>query len=223
VRKRAKTAAGVGLAAVAVVGALHMPFARPLLMKLGGCPVGKASAAEIERARVQAVASTRGEGQANARPAIGFALDASTPDDVRAWAEKNGVSCTEKREGMFLACKNVPIAALADRASEPGVADDVSFAFRPSDRALVNVTVTWFALPADLAAARAASATARLDGEVGKATAWSGDATAEHLASGMYATASASWRFADYQADVTATSFGARGVAVREHYVSGRD
>jgi hypothetical protein len=215
-----KAFAAVGVAAFAAIGLLHTPWGKPLLMKIGGCPVGKASAAEIEQVRSQAVAATRGQGTAPARPAIGFSLDASTPEDVRAWAKANDVSCTEKREGMFLACKNVPVAALPDRESEPGTVDDVSFAFRPRDRALVNVTVTWYSLPAPLAASRTTSSTARLEGTIGSPTTRAGDATAEHLGSGSFATATTTWRFADYQAEITATSFG-RGVAVREHYVSG--
>jgi len=224
-RRVVKIGAGLAFAATAMIGLLHTSWGRPLLMRLGGCPVGKASAAEIEQARVHAMAATKrpNAGAAPSRPAIGFTLDVSTPDDVRAWAKASRVTCVEKREGMYFACKDVPIAALGDRASEPGTADDVSFAFRPKDRALVNVTVTWYSLPAPLAASRTSSADARLGEALGAATSSEGDATAAHLASATYATASASWRFDDYQADVTATSFGVRGVAVREHYVSARD
>jgi hypothetical protein len=206
-------------------GLHHTSWARPHMMPHAGSPVGKASAAQIEQARSAAMAATRTSDAvpAPSRPALGFELDRTTPDDVRAWAKDNGITCVEKREGMFLACKDVPIAAFPDRESEPGTADDVSFAFRPTDRALVNVTVTWYSLPAPLAASRTASADARLKRALGTATISEGAATAAHFASGAYATAAATWRFADYQADVTATSFASRGVALREHYVSGRD
>jgi hypothetical protein len=220
----AKWAGGGAVAGIAIVGALHMPWAKPLLQKIGGCPVGKATAAQVEEVRRGAVASARGTMPAPARPALGFALDASTPDEVRAWADRNHVSCTEKREGMLLACKDVPLAALgADRSAEAGRADDVSFAFRPRDRALVNVTVTAYALSSDEAAARMQRAAARLEGSLGAPTTASGDASAAHLASARFATATVEYRFSDFLAEATATSFGAQGVAVREHFVSARD
>jgi hypothetical protein len=223
VKRGMKAAAAIGAVAFVAIGLLHTSWGKPLLMKLGGCPVGKASAAEIEQVRMKAIAETRGQESAPARPAIGWELDSATPEDVMAWAKAHGVTCTEKREGMFLSCKDVPVSAVGDRDSEPGTIDDVSFSFRPRDRALVNVTVTSYSLPAPLAASRATSAAARLEGTVGAPTTRAGDATTNHLSSGAYATASTTWRFADYQAEVTATAFAGRGVAVREHYVSGRD
>jgi hypothetical protein len=222
--KRAKKASIGAVTAVIVltgfVGLLHAPFAKPLLMALGGCPVGKASAAEVEAARLDAVRKTRGDAPAPARPALAFTLDQTTPEDVAAWAKDNDVSCASKREGMFIACREVPVAALGDRPADGGRVDDVSFAFRPRDRRLVNLTVTWFALPSDEAAARMNAASGRLGAALGAPTVAAGEASPARLGGPAYTTATVAYRYTDYMADVTATSFGARGVALREHYLS---
>ncbi|MCL2449908.1 MAG: hypothetical protein FWD17_13260, partial [Polyangiaceae bacterium] len=86
---RAFAATGV-LGAAAVIGALHAPFARGWLEHLGGCPLAAASrmtAVEQERARHIALGD-RGPTPAVAHPAVGFTLDVSTEDDVRAWAAR---------------------------------------------------------------------------------------------------------------------------------------
>jgi hypothetical protein len=218
-KKAALTVGIVGTLVVGFVGVLHAPFARPLLMKIGGCPVGKASAAEIEEGRMAAVRKARGTDPAPARPALGFSLDAATPEDVHAWAARHDVSCTDKREGMLVTCKNVEARTLGDRPGETGTIDEVSFAFRPSDRKLVNVTAMSFALTPEEAVRRTHAGTARLSGALG-AGETAGEVSNERFASGGFATATTSWNFRDYMADVTTTSFGTRGVAVREHFIS---
>lgn len=223
-RKTTKAIVMLGVTAlglVGIVGALHAPFARSLLMKMGGCPLGKASAAEVEQGRMQAVRNTRGATQAPARPALGFTLDASTPEDVHVWAKANLVTCNDKREGMLITCKDVAASVLMDRKGEPGVVDEVSFAFRPRDRKLVNVTVVSFALPAEEGARRMQAATERLAKQehLGAPTHAAGEATAQRLSQGGFMTATAEYTYADYMAEVTATSF-TRGVTVREHFLS---
>jgi hypothetical protein len=209
-------------ALTAIIGLLHTSAARPLLMKIGGCPVGKASAAQIEQGRMAAARETRGIERAPARPALGFTLDAASPEDVHAWADRHGVKCAEKREGMLVVCHDVPLAALG-REGEAGKVDDVSFAFRPRDRKLVNVTATSFALSSTAAATRMSHAVSRLGSEMGMPAKTAGEATPEGLARGNYSTATASYRYVDFMAEVSATSFGDNGVAVREHYMSAID
>jgi hypothetical protein len=222
-RRMKKAAVRVGLAAALVtglIGVLHAPFARPLLMKIGGCPVGKASAAEVEEGRMQAVRKTRGSVPAPSRPALGFALDGSVPEDVLAWAEKKGISCKEKREGMLLTCKDVPANVLPDRPQENGTIDEVSFAFRPRDRRLVNVTAMSFRLSPDEAARRMTASVDRVRPDLGAPAIASGDVTKERFANGGFVTATTTWSYSDYEAQMTATSFNGRGVALREQYLS---
>lgn len=212
------------LAATAGMGVLHTSFARPLLAKLGGgCPIGKGTAAEIENARMVGVVATRGTERAPARPALGFTLDAASPEDVQGWASRHQLACTDTREGMYMTCRDVPLAALG-RIGETGRVDEVGFAFRPRDRRLVNVTATSFGLSSEDAAARMNSTVARLGTALGAPAVAAGDATAANLGRGGYATATVEYRYSDFMAEVTATGLGStRGVAVREHYISAID
>ncbi len=208
---------------VGVVGILHAPFARSALMKVGGCPVGKASAADIETVRKQAVSSMRGVGTATTRPALGFVLEGSTPDDVRSWAHENGVTCTEKREGLYLSCRDVPAKALRDRDPNDGDVGELSLAFRPTDRKLVNITASTMGLGPDAAAARMNRRVEKLTTTLGAPTQAAGDVSANRFAKGGYATSKVSYRFGNYIAEVTATSFDQRGVHLMEHYVIAND
>jgi len=224
--RKAKALASAGAAAVALtaaIGVLHTPMARPLLSKIGGCPVGKATPADIEAARMGAVRETRGVAPAPARPALGFTLDRSTPADVHAWGKQLGVPCENKREGTLVVCHAVPRAALEGHAGQPGTIDDLAFAFRPRDGRLVNITATSLALPSGDASARMQHVTGTLRASLGVPTDAAGDPTAEYLASGDYATATVQYRFSDFMAEITATNIAGRGVALREHYLSATD
>jgi hypothetical protein len=228
---RQTTKRGVGIAAVLaalaiVLGAmvvLHAPFGRSLLRRVGGCPVGNASAADIEGVRQSAVAQMRGDGPAPARPSLGFTLDQTTRVDVLGWAAKHALACSAKREGLFLSCSDVPAAALGDRTADDGVVGEVIFAFRPGDERLVNLTAMSFGLPPAEGAARMERALGRLRHSLGSPTTAEGEVSADRLAAGGLSTSTASYRFRDYIAEVTATGFGPRGVALREHYVSATD
>ena len=123
---------------------------------------------------------------------------------------------------MLVTCHDVPSAALG-RTEERGKVDDVSFAFRPRDRRLVNVTATSLSLTSDAAAGRMGRAVSRLGAELGPPTKSAGEATAENLSRGSYATATTTYRYSDFMAEVSATSFDQAHVAVREHYISARD
>lgn len=202
---------GVGTAAI---GVLHAPFARSLLAKIGVCPVGKASAADVEHARRAAVASLRGDAPAPSRTALGFTLAQATVVDVDRWAHERAIACTKKREGLLVVCTGVP--------SPEGTVDEAAFAFRPSDGRLVNVTATSFALGPDEAAARMRASTDALRATLGPPARVDGDASPARFARGAFATATTRWRFHDLAAEVTATSFDGR-VVFREHWVTIED
>jgi hypothetical protein len=225
-----KKLAKVGCAIAVMIGAigvLHMPIARPLLMKIGGCPVGKASAADVDLIRKQSVNAMRGtaESVAPSRPALGFALEGTTVTDVQTWASMNQVSCSDQREGMLVVCKDVPARLLNGRSANE-VIDEVSFAFRPGDQKLVNVTAMSYGVAPNDAAARVSHITENLDADLGAPTSRDGEMSAERLSKGGYTTSMASYRFRDYVAEVSATSFDGStdnktvGVVLREHYVS---
>lgn len=212
--------AGAGL--TAGIGLLHTSVGRPLLAAIGGCPI-KATPAAAEAARMNSVAKMRGDSPASAKPAAGFTMDRSSPDDVRAWAKKHGLACKDAREGMLITCTDVPVSALGDRPAQAGAVSEVAFAFRPRDKALVNLSVTTNGLPAKTAASEMTRTKARLDEQLGTPTTAAGDITESYFSKGALSTAMVSYNRSDFVAEISATAFGARGVMLREHYVSAVD
>jgi hypothetical protein len=209
--------------ATATIGVLHAPFARSALMKVGGCPVSKVTAADVEAARKDAVRSLRGETAAKSRPALGFILEGSTPEDVRSWAAEHKISCTEMREGLAFKCTNVPAAALRDREPTEGAISELFMNFRPSDRKLVNLSLTASELSAEDAAARMKRRVEKLTSTVGTPTQQAGEISQQRFAAGGMATSLVSYRYRDYVASVTATAFEPTQVNVLEQYTSAND
>jgi len=212
--------AAVTSLAVGGVGFLHTSVGKSLLMKIGGCPAAKVAPADVERARDRSVVATRGDAPAPARPALGFRLDETRAMDVRVWATRRGITCVERREGTLVQCVNVPASALPGALAGDAIYADVSFGFRASDGTLSAVTALSTRLTAEDGAARARVLARALE-ERGTAPRVVGELSAEHLARGRWATAQIEARWADYLADVTATS-APDGVAVYERYTSGK-
>jgi hypothetical protein len=202
------------------VGAMHTKAARPLLARLGvKCPV-QGSSAEVEAARREGARAQCGLEAATSRPALGFALDTMTLTDVKAWAEKQQVSCEEVRKHSFLRCANVPESVLG--GTGPAIAE-LDFGFAPSSEQLVNLSA-WRSGMTGAAAAAQMNAVARsLKQQLGAPTHESGARSAGYLASGPMRTAVVQYRFSDYIADLSATNIPGRGLMLREHYMSARD
>ena len=206
---------GGGLAAATLgIGLLHLPAARPLLARLGACPVGRASASEIEEARRIALRSLHGDTDAPARPALGFELERTTLDDVHAWARARAIACDESRESTLLVCRRVQADALESDALQP--IDEVAFAFRLRDRRLVNVTTLSAGVSAQDAAHAFAAIAAALAVSLGTPEVsrlppqpWDGTRPAFLR-----------YRYLDYIADVSALRLPGRGIVMREQYMS---
>jgi hypothetical protein len=212
---------GVVATLVAGGGIMHLPFARGVLMRLGGCPVGHASTTEIEPARNAAVATERGKVDAPARPALGFTLDKTTPEDARAWAAAAHVACNEVRGGL-LRCANVPAAALG----VPQVDGEVSELFLGFDShaRLVDVVTMRHQLPTRAAVDAASEIATRLATTLGAPQGQSGTFDAARLSqSGVASLGVLRYRFHDYFVDLTAMRVGGDGLVVREHYLSATD
>jgi hypothetical protein len=212
----------VALGLVGFMGALHLPFLRPvalpLMVALGyECPVA-ATPDEVEAARKGSARAARGDTPSPARPALGFRLDEMARAEVEAWVERHSLSCKASQKGALLTCEGVPAAALG-RDGAP--IDDLSFRFEPRGERLVTVTALRNRLDADTAAATLGALKAGLAAELG-AGKEHGEATASYLAAGPMRTALVEYRFSDYIASVSATNLGQR-VAVREHYMSAVD
>jgi hypothetical protein len=218
---------GGGLAlATAAIGALHTPWGRPLLARLGGCPAMRVTGKEVDALRLRGLAAQLRPGApAPARPALGFALDHDTPAAVRAWAAAAGVRCADKRRGLLAVhCANVPRSALPGAAGAvvaaagpPATIEDLAFTFDPSSR-LISVDAFTRRLAAGTATAGYASSSARLLGTLGVPTDQVGDDSAAAL--GLFGAARRRYRFSDYVAIVSLSRLSS-GLALREQYLSG--
>ena len=131
-------AAGAVIAATALIGLAHAPFARSLLMSLGGCPMAGArmTPAVAERARRMGLSVDPAAVPAPARPALGFALDSTTLPDVRAWADRAHVACDAPRPGL-LKCTDVEPQVLGAPAVD-GRVDELTLEFDPRDRLVIH-------------------------------------------------------------------------------------
>ena len=166
--------------------------------------------------------------RAPARPALGFALEETMPDDVRAWAARAGIRCEAREQGLLsLRCRQVPrdrlpgAASGTDRRVPAGASpiDELALTFSPGGR-LVSVDAFTPRLLSVDAAASYGAATARLQAWLGPPADEIGDRAAASLASAPLATARARFRFDDYVAIVSASNLSS-GVAVREQYLTG--
>jgi hypothetical protein len=219
-RKRLLAGAGALAAAVAIIGLLHTPLARPLLMRLGGCPMAGArmTPKEMDAARRIAVSGNRGARSAPEKPALGFALNSTTLAEVHAWAARERVACEEERPG-FVTCKNVEPNAVGRPARE-GAIDELDLGFDVHGR-MVNVTALRGHLSSGAAAASARDIQTWLGGHLGPADKTNGAFDASRLAgAGAESLASVQYRFSDYFADVMAMTLPGAGPSVREHYMS---
>jgi hypothetical protein len=114
-----------GLALVAVVGLLHMPAFRPLLMSVAGCPFPTSgrtlSAREAEELRVHTFAPVRASTRAARMPALGFALGKDTRASVAAWARNRQVACAPDKHGASLRCEHVRARDLGEPSEAVGL------------------------------------------------------------------------------------------------------
>jgi hypothetical protein len=217
-RKKFLTIATTLAIGVASVGVLHMPFARGLLMRAGGCPVGRARLAEIEPARYAALATERGLVSAPARPALGFELDRTTPVEARAWADRVHAACEDVREGL-VRCKDVPAPALGLPESD-GLVGELYLGFSTRGR-LVDVST----MRTHLAGVKVVrDVEEKLASQVGEPQQKSGSFDEAHLSlEGAQSLSALRYRYRDYFADVIAMRFATDGLVLREHYMSAND
>jgi len=203
----AKWSGGVLLVLVASVGLLHLPVARPWLRRAGGCPVPRATAAQVEQAQARAFGRLRGTDVASARPALGFGLEVATSSDVLAWARTHAIGCEARREGALLLCNAVPVSSIL--AGGKGTYDEVAFGFRLRDSRLVNITALRTGLSPDAAGREMHRIAADLEEKLGEPS---------RRIEGDPATLL--YRRSDYLAEVSAMSLRERGQVLREHYMA---
>lgn len=199
-------------ASIGVIGFAHTSAGRPLLAYLpgfdAGCPVGGDLAPELrDAARATALAPYAGEIPARSRPALEFALDATTRADIAAWAAAHEVVCEEALGD--LRCGAVPAR---DRLP---AADDMLFRFDAAGR-LIAIDSSVSLDAADATAVRLTDRASAISDGAGPATRWKGEATAAWLSTGPLSQTVASFQYEDYRAEVVATNLGSGRFKVRE-------
>lgn len=222
-RRTIVVAMGTAALATGLVGLAHAPFARSWLMSLGGCPMAGArmTPAVAEHARHMALGAETATAEAPARPALGFALDATTHQEAQAWARREHVDCEDTRPGL-MTCKGARPEDLGVPPAQ-GRLDELALEFDPKGR-LVNMTTFRTHLTPASASAEAQAIVASLARTLGPADRHAGDFAAATLGARPAGSISTvRYRFTDYVADVTAMNAPSSGPSIREHYMSARD
>jgi hypothetical protein len=206
-------------------GFLHTSAGRPLLRRIGGCPVGKVSPTVVQAERDRVVASQRGTASAP-EGVLPLALRRDDLSTVKAWTKAKKLECEEKREGTVYACTNVPAQVFDDSAPAGDVLPELVFGFRVETKKLESIQAFRTGLTAAQAAAHTNRVRDRLRSKLGAPTVdkGPGDSTGPYDAATLgkpFATVSVQYRFSDLVIDVTTTSIPGSGVAFRENYLSG--
>jgi hypothetical protein len=204
----------VALAALATmtIGLLHAPFARKLLMKVGGCPVGNEDPHAVEAARAQAVAQNAGRLVAPSRVALGFTLGSATLADAKQWESTYKLRCETQREDSWVQCTHVPAAALGTEAGF----DEVNLLFHPDNRKLVSVTAYRFVQLPEPAIAHTVALRTVLEGQYGTPHASFGNV--ERIRAEDGATCTLNYRFRDVAVDLTSSRIAGRGTTTALSY-----
>jgi hypothetical protein len=215
-RRRVFAAIGLPLAVVGLIGLAHLPFARSFLAAAGGCPAAfaRASPAELEKTRGEAMKALRSDRVATGHGALRFTLGASTKSEVLDWADASGAACTEEMKGAAVRCKNV--GADAVHAPAQGLAfSDVFFRFDPK-HTLVAVDAMHDGAPVGQAIHYFEAASRKLESDFGPPTP-TPMPTPESLAE-PFTRSAFEYRFRDLAVDLTVTNLGDKGIVVREQY-----
>ena len=215
-----KWAYGVGASCVlsiAFMGFLHTSVGKPLLMRLGGCPVVIASLSDVENGRNEVLQRDRGTAPTPKKLALGFALSSTTLEDVEKWATANHVACTKKRSGTVLACSDIPATAFKESLGQAPVSE-VLFAFRERDKKLASVAAWRYKLNGEVAAAELGLVSQGLKISLGDPHVDLGGRTSEALTATAFATTIIDYKFRDYSATVATTNMPGDGVSLREEY-----
>lgn len=204
---------------VLFVGVLHTSLGRPLLMRLGGCPISIAPQADVEKARREALERERGAALSPEKLALGFMLSSTTLHEVEAWADANGLPCKRKREDAVLVCNDVPARAFKASLGS-ATASEVLFSFRLADKKLLSVSVWRYGLAGDAASTELGLLSRGLKSKLGEPQRDLGGRGAADLTASAYATTVIDYKFRDYTASVSTTNIPGKGVELHEEYLA---
>ncbi len=196
---------GLGLATIAAV-AIHVPYF--VRGSQGGCPFGYTKVAAS--GPVHHDPQLRGSAVARQRPALAFALGATSRADVAAYAAAHGGGACRDQHGE-LECANLAITGGPTLTTawfafdQHGVLDSMRTVRR--DRAVAPISTTFANLERELTAS------------AGEPAMTSGSFDPIDLARGPLRQAAVEYRFTNYRAVVRATNMG-DGYALTEEYAN---
>jgi hypothetical protein len=207
-------------------GFLHTSAGRPLLRRIGGCPVGNVSPAIVQADRDRIVSGERGNIAAPDRQIFGFTLRGDDLDSIKAWSKKNRLECEVKREGTVYYCGKAPANLVDPTASADDVLEELVFGFRVETKKLESVQTFRTRLTPEQAARHANRVRERLLTRLGQPASEAAPENAKPpysaaMLSKPYATVAIGYRFSDLIVDVTSTNVTGTGSTFRENYLSG--
>lgn len=209
-----------GVGAVALVGALHLPAARPLLATLEAwCPVLNVPSAQVETMQATAVEALAGATPAPSRDSTALGLVLGTPADAEAWTRDRSFACTTESRGFeYLRCSRVPASALGRNDIDAAQTREVVIARDSRGRTRAVDILAWTTAGS---AATALARTAALDLEMtlGAPTERHGSFEPDELGE-PFGSGSVRYAFSDVVVTLTATNIPGSGVAVREQYLA---
>ncbi len=216
-----RTARAIGLIALAgtaVVGLLHTKAGKPLLAKMGGCPAGFATRDDMDHVRKYAATLTPPTGgQAPARPALGFVLDATTEDEFAAWTKKNKLNCEDNSRLGQVTCTGVPSPVVGEPDASP--IDDLTVEFNPAHK-IVNILILRHGLVSSGAVSMFDARVAQLEKELGRAPNRLVPTGPAYFDEAPMTSAVVEFKYKDYQCEISATTMMDKTVTMREHYYS---
>lgn len=218
-RRTAAWSLGATGTAVALIGVLHLPIARPLLATLGAlCPVNNVSPSLVEHMQGVAVAALRGSVPAPSHDTIGLRLLSFTAREVDDWTRTRSLTCETTTRGFtYVSCAEVPAEALERDDAGDVVHREVVIA---RDSAGRTVGVDLLARVSPSRAAALAQAVARdLRATFGSDGQQDGAFDGAYL-DAPFRSASLRYRFSDRVVVLSVTNVPGTGAVLREQYLS---
>lgn len=212
------SAAGV-VALVAVVGALHLPAARPFIGMLEAlCPAASVPAEQVERMQLEAANTLRGPRPLPHGARGRLRLLEWRRSDVTRWAHTSGAACAETTRGFaYVNCRRVPTDDRGDVAWQGVAQPEVTFTFDHLEE-LRGVEVLARLAPGPAAADLIARLEQQLVSTLGPADRTVGDVAVPAQGT-PFATASRAYGFTDAAVQLSITMIPGSGVVVREQYL----
>lgn len=206
---------------LAVGGFLHTTWGKPMLAKVGGCPVGgkPIPVAEVQASTFAAIRDSAGTQPAPVRPALGFKLDETTMDEARAWVKEKNLTCEEIKEKTILRCQNVPNAAMPASYGGETTITELVLGFRVTDYKLYSVDTFRAAQEPEMALKQVQAISTNLKKQLGTPDYETPSLDLPTVRDALY---SCRYKFTDTIVDFSSARIPS-GIAMRERFLSAKN